>query len=120
MNYCMKCGKLTDNGMICENCLVNDSPWLSAMKIKENDLEQKIAKLEAENAELHHRAEVAEKERNEQERKTEIAQKAGKIIQQVVLRVFSSENPIINDKINALWDLALQQAEREIAKENQK
>lgn len=60
------------------------------------------------------RAEVAEKERNECERKTEIAQKAGKIIQRDMLRVFGSENPVINDKINALWDLALQQAEREI------
>ena len=60
------------------------------------------------------RAEVAEKERNECERKTEIAQKAGKIMQRDMLRVFGSENPVINDKINALWDLALQQAEREI------
>lgn len=60
------------------------------------------------------RAEVAEKERNEWERKTEIAQKAGKIIQRDLFRVFGSENPVINDKINALWDLALQQAEREI------
>ena len=128
-------------------------------KIKENDLEQKIAKLEIENDALRERlkkinsyikvsivtdniianaknafnrnlaewkrkandykqrAEVAEKERNEWERKTEIAQKAGKIIQQVMLRVFSSENPVINDKINTLWDLALQEAECEI-KEN--
>lgn len=60
------------------------------------------------------RAEVAEKERNECERKTEIAQKAGKIIQRDMLRVFGSENPVTNDKINALWDLALQRAEREI------
>lgn len=60
------------------------------------------------------RAEVAEKERNECERKTEIAQKAGKIIQRDMLRVFGGENPVINDKINALWDLALQQAAREI------
>lgn len=30
-------------------------------KIKENDLEQKIAKLETENTKLRHRAEVAEK-----------------------------------------------------------
>lgn len=62
------------------------------------------------------RAEVAEKERNEWERKTEIAQKAGKIIQRDILRVFGGENLVINDKINALWDLALQQAEREIEK----
>ena len=64
--------------------------------------------------EAEHRAEVAEKERNECERKTEIAQKAGKIIRRDMLRVFGSENSVINDKINALWDLALQQAEREI------
>lgn len=59
MNYCMKCGKPTDNGMICEDCMVNDSPWLSAMKIKENDLEQEITELKAENAELKARLEKA-------------------------------------------------------------
>lgn len=59
MNYCVKCGKPVDNGMICEDCMINDSPWLSAMKIKENDLEQKITNLEAENAELRERLEKA-------------------------------------------------------------
>lgn len=59
MNYCMECGKPTDNGMICEDCMVNNSPWLLAMKIKENDLEQKIAKLKAENAALRERLERA-------------------------------------------------------------
>ena len=58
MNYCVKCGKPVDNGMICEDCMINNSPWLLAMKIKENDLEQKIAKLEAENAELRARLNV--------------------------------------------------------------
>lgn len=53
----------------------------------------------------------------EWKRKTEIAQKAGKIIQQGMLRVFGSKNPVINNKINALWDLALQEAECEV-KEN--
>lgn len=60
MNYCVKCGKPADNGMICEDCMVNDSPWLSAMKIKENDLEQKIAKLKAENAALREKLEKYE------------------------------------------------------------
>lgn len=59
MNYCVKCGKPVDNGMICEDCMINDSPWLSAMKIKESDLEQKIANLKAENAELRARLEKA-------------------------------------------------------------
>ena len=55
MNYCTKCGKPTDNGMMCKDCMINDSPWLFAMKTKENDLEQKIAKLKAENAVLRER-----------------------------------------------------------------
>ena len=59
MNYCMKCGKPVDNGMVCEDCMVNNSPWLLATKIKENDLEQEIAELKAENAELRARLDKA-------------------------------------------------------------
>lgn len=59
MSYCTKCGKPTDNGMICEDCIVNDSPWLSAMKRKEKDLEEEVAKLKAKNVALQARLEKA-------------------------------------------------------------
>ena len=68
MNYCTRCGKPTNNGIMCEDCLILGSPWLSAMKRKENDLEEELAELKFENADLRerldkaeHRAEVAEK-----------------------------------------------------------
>ena len=55
MTYCTKCGKPTDNGMICEDCMINDSPWLLAMKSKEDDLVEQIEKLKSENAALRDR-----------------------------------------------------------------
>ena len=55
MTYCTKCGKPTDNGIMCKNCMILDSPWLSAMNRKENDLIEQIEQLKAENAALRER-----------------------------------------------------------------
>ena len=55
MTYCTKCGKPTNNGIMCEDCLILGSPWLSAMKRKENDLEEELAELKFENAALRAR-----------------------------------------------------------------
>lgn len=55
MTYCTKCGKPTDNGIVCEDCIISDSPWLLAMKRKEDDLAEEVAKLKAENAALRER-----------------------------------------------------------------
>lgn len=59
MNYCTKCGKPTDNGIMCEECIISDSPWLLAMKSQENDLAEEVAKLKAENAALKKRLDKA-------------------------------------------------------------
>lgn len=64
MTYCTKCGKPTNNGIMCEDCIISDSPWLLAMNRKEDDLVEQIEQLKAENAALKEqkdRAEVAEK-----------------------------------------------------------
>ena len=55
MMYCTKCGKPTNNGIICEDCTISDSPWLLALKRKEDDLVEQIEQLKAENAELRAR-----------------------------------------------------------------
>ena len=59
MTYCIKCGKPTNNGIMCEDCIISDSPWLLAMKRKEDDLVEQIGKLKAENASLQKRFENA-------------------------------------------------------------
>lgn len=59
MTYCTKCGKPTNNGIMCEDCIILDSPWLLAMKSKEDDLVEQIEQLKAENAELRERLEKA-------------------------------------------------------------
>lgn len=52
MTYCTKCGKPTDNGIMCKDCMILDSPWLFAMKSKEDDLVEQIEKFKSENAKL--------------------------------------------------------------------
>ena len=52
MTYCTKCGKPTNNGLVCEDCIISNSPWLRSMKNKEDDLVEQIEKLKAENAKL--------------------------------------------------------------------
>lgn len=59
MTYCTKCGKPTNNGIMCEDCIISDSPWLLAMKRKEDDLVEQIEQLKAENAALKERLEKA-------------------------------------------------------------
>lgn len=59
MTYCTKCGKPTDNGIMCKDCMILDSPWLFAMKSKEDDLVEQIKKLKSENAALKDRLEKA-------------------------------------------------------------
>ena len=59
MNYCVKCGKPTNNGIMCEDCIISGSPWLLAMKSKEDDLVEQNEKLKSENAELRARLEKA-------------------------------------------------------------
>ncbi len=59
MSYCTKCGKPTDNEIMCEECIILDSPWLCAMKSKEFDLTEQIKNLKAENAALRERLEKA-------------------------------------------------------------
>lgn len=60
MTYCTKCGKPTNNGLVCEDCIISDSPWLLAMKNKEDDLVEQIEQLKAENAALRDRLDKAE------------------------------------------------------------
>lgn len=59
MMYCTKCGKPTNNGIMCEDCIISDSPWLLALKRKEDDLVEQIEQLKAENAELRERLDKA-------------------------------------------------------------
>ena len=59
MKYCTKCGKPTDNGIMCKDCMILDSPWLFAMKSKEDDLVEQIKKLKSENAALRERLDKA-------------------------------------------------------------
>ena len=59
MTYCIKCGKPTNNGIMCEDCIISDSPWLLAMNCKKDDLVEQIEQLKAENASLQKRLENA-------------------------------------------------------------
>lgn len=52
MRYCTRCGKPTNNGIMCEDCIILGSPWLLAMKSKEDDLVEQNEKLKSENADL--------------------------------------------------------------------
>ena len=59
MTYCIKCGKPTNNGIMCEDCIISDSPWLLAMKRKEDDLVEQIEQFKSENTALRKRLENA-------------------------------------------------------------
>ena len=59
MTYCTKCGKPTNNGIMCEDCIISDSPWLVAMNRKEDDLVEQIEQLKSENAALRERLDKA-------------------------------------------------------------
>lgn len=79
------------------------------------DLENKIKRGEIDYVEAKDKK-IAQliAERDKWKRRVEVAERAGKIIQRNMFRVFGTENPTVNARINGLWDLALQQAEREI------
>lgn len=51
----------------------------------------------------------------EAERRAEVAEKAGKIIQRDMARVFGVSNPRICELITNIWDLAKKEAEKELA-----
>lgn len=55
MTYCTKCGKPTNNGIMCEDCIILGSPWLLSMKSEEDDLVEQNEKLKSENAALRDR-----------------------------------------------------------------
>lgn len=53
----------------------------------------------------------------EAEHRAEVAEKAGRIIQRDMARVFDISNPRVCELIANIWDLAKKQAERELAEE---
>ena len=57
------------------------------------------------------------KERNEYKHRAEVAEKAGRIIQRDMARVFDISNPRVCELIANIWDLAKKQAEKELAEE---
>lgn len=57
------------------------------------------------------------KERAEYKHRAEVAEKAGRIIQRDMARVFDISNPRVCELIANIWDLAKKQAEKELAEE---
>lgn len=55
------------------------------------------------------------KERDEYKHRAEVAEKAGRIIQRDMARVFDISNPRVCELIANIWDLAKKQAEKELA-----
>lgn len=53
----------------------------------------------------------------EAEHRAEVAERAGRIIQRDMARVFDVSNPRICELIANIWDLAKKQAEKELAEE---
>lgn len=72
-------------------------------KIKQLYSDEEVDKIVIERAEYKHRAEVAER--------------AGRIIQRDMARVFDISNPRVCELIANIWDLAKKQAEKELAEE---
>lgn len=56
----------------------------------------------------------------EAEQRAEVAEKAGRIIQRDMARVFDISNPRVCELIANIWDLAKKQAEKELAEEERK
>lgn len=67
-----------------------------------------------------HKAEVSSMEQRakEAEHRAEVAEKAGRIIQRDMARVFDISNPRVCELIANIWDLAKKQAEKELAEGN--
>ena len=105
MNYCTRCGKPTNNGIMCEDCLILGSPWLSAMKRKENDLEEELAELKFENADLRERLDKAE-------RRAEVAEREA-----IILSKWLADKTRKDYPYQAWLEAAQKQAKKELAEE---
>ena len=68
---------------------------------------------------VRYKAEVSKEEARakEAEHRAEVAERAGRIIQRDMARVFDVSNPRICELIANIWDLAKKQAEKELAEE---
>lgn len=96
---------------------------LIAAKIGDvKDLQAQVDVLEITNIALQAGYDDAEKDRlywvdkyKEAEHREEVAEKAGRIIQRDMARVFDISNPIVCELIANIWDLAKKQAEKELA-----
>lgn len=89
------------------------------------DLQAQVDVLEITNIALQAGYNDAEKDRlywvdkyKEAEHRAEVAEKAGRIIQRDMARVFDISNPRVCELIANIWDLAKKQAEKELAEEN--
>lgn len=89
------------------------------------DLQAQVNALEMTNIALQAGYDDAEKDRlywvdkyKEAEHRAEIAERAGRIIQRDMARVFDISNPRVCELIANIWDLAKKQAEKELAEEN--
>lgn len=88
------------------------------------DLQVQVDSLEITNIALQAGYDDAEKDRlywvdkyKEAEHRAEVAEKAGRIIQRDMARVFDISNPRVCELIANIWDLAKKQAEKELAEE---
>ena len=98
---------------------------LIAAKIGDvKDLQAQVDVLEITNIALQAGYDDAEKDRlywvdkyKEAEHRAEVAEKAGRIIQRDMARVFDISNPRVCELIANIWDLAKKQAEKELAEE---
>ena len=88
------------------------------------DLQVQVNALEITNIALEAGYNDAEKDRlywvnkyKEAEQRAEVAEKAGRIIQRDMARVFDISNPRVCELIANIWDLAKKQAEKELAEE---
>ena len=89
------------------------------------DLQAQVDVLEITNIALQAGYDDAEKDRlywvdkyKEAEHRAEVAEKAGRIIQRDMARVFDISNPRVCELIANIWDLAKKQAEKELAEES--
>ena len=88
------------------------------------DLKVQVNSLEITNIALQAGYDDAEKDRlywvdkyKEAEHRAEVAEKAGRIIQRDMARVFDISNPRICELIANIWDLAKKQAEKEFVED---
>lgn len=88
------------------------------------DLQVQVDSLEITNIALQAGYDDAEKDRlywvdkyKEAEHRAEVAEKAGRIIQRDMARLFDISNPRVCELIANFWDLAKKQAEKELAEE---